>query len=447
MSRRGTTPFAGRRTPLLVAATVGALVLALAAHVAARPGDLDPSFSRNGIVKVQGREQIRKLADPEAIAILEDGRILIVGTRVTTALPFRPAIARYRSNGKLDRSFDGDGYAAVPPDGGFGTDAIALSDGRVLICGYKRGAVDPGPSDLIFARVLPNGEPDPSFADGGQLVVSSQRVNRRSPRPRMEVAPGGDIVVAFRATRNGFGVLRLTRNGEIVTGFGHNGIRTVSFPRANEDPRDLTINRRGGIALTGSLGRHTGRGFQYDFGVVRLKPGGKLDRRFAGDGRKIFDLGRDYSAAIEFRRNGHLLVAGLTGLGLTGRPRLALFELKQNGSLDRAFGTNGVRKTRLHAQYADVGGLALQRPGRAIVFGSVVRRSGNSDFVVLRHTKGGKLDRTFSGNGRTVVDVGRYDNFPRDLALQRNGRIVALGTGEDSRSGPIYRAVLRFKNE
>jgi uncharacterized delta-60 repeat protein len=446
MNRAEAPPCAHHRIPLLVVATLGVLPLALAAGVAARPGDLDPTFSRNGIVRVQDPEQIRKLSDPSAIDIGEHGRILIAGTKFTTETVM-PAIARYRSNGKLDRSFNNDGYAAVPPDLGLGTDAIALADGQLLICGDGLDNGDPGRQQaLILARVLPNGEPDPSFGDGGHVVVSSTLFHHREPpAPKMELAPGGDIVVAFRAAGNDFGVLRLSRNGELETEFGRNGIKTVGFPVGNEQrPRDfadLTIDRRGRIALSGTLRHGSGSSFGLDFGVVRLKPSGRRDRGFAGDGRKIFDVGRrDFSAAIESRRNGHLLVNGVVG-----PRRLALFELKQNGSLDRSFGTNGVRTTRLGTDGGEATELALQRGGRAVVFGLVAKRGRiNTDFVVLRYTKRGKLDRTFSGNGRTIVDVSLND-LASDLTLQPNGRIVALGQSQNRRMPRPSRVLLRFK--
>jgi uncharacterized delta-60 repeat protein len=121
-----------------------------------------------------------------------------------------------------------------------------------------------------------------------------------------------------------------------------------------------------------------------------------------------------------------------------------LFELKRNGSLDRSWGTNGVRRTRLGAGGGDAAELALQRAGRAVVFGSVAKRNGNTDFVVLRYTRGGNLDRTFSGNGRTVVDVSRRDHAG-DLALQPNGRIVALGQASNPPTPRTSRVLLRFK--
>src|SRR5688572_8508761 len=71
--------------------------------------------------------------------------------------------------------------------------------------------------------------------------------------------------------------------------------------------------------------------------------------------------------------------------------------------------------------------LAIQPNGKIIaVGGSYVYSTGNSDFAVLRFNTDGSLDSTFSGDGRLITNLGGSDRA-NGVAIQPNGKIVAVG--------------------
>src|SRR5689334_1665521 len=114
-----------RRPLALLGAAI--LLVAFPSVANATAGDLDPSFSGDGIA--YGAPQ----SATWHVAVDSKNRILTVaGTDVVT---------RFLPNGKLDTSFSGNGLARVP----FATDSIAVdAKDRVIVGG---GAEVPGNTD------------------------------------------------------------------------------------------------------------------------------------------------------------------------------------------------------------------------------------------------------------------------------------------------------------
>ncbi len=99
-------------------------------------GGLDPSFGSGGIVTTP----IGDDAEAYALVIQPDGRLVAAGTSLddaTSALVF--ALARYKPNGRLDRTF-GRGGKVTTPIGPVENGAFALvrqRDGNLVAAGYQ----------------------------------------------------------------------------------------------------------------------------------------------------------------------------------------------------------------------------------------------------------------------------------------------------------------------
>ena len=71
--------------------------------------------------------------------------------------------------------------------------------------------------------------------------------------------------------------------------------------------------------------------------------------------------------------------------------------------------------------------VALQGDGKIVVAGT-----GNDQFAVARYTTAGALDPTFDGDGRTTTTIfGKNTEGAADVAIQSDGKIVAVGTAYD----------------
>jgi Domain of unknown function (DUF5122) beta-propeller len=73
--------------------------------------------------------------------------------------------------GDLDPSFSGDGIRLVPFGHGIASgEAVALqADGRIVVAGYVN--VDYGYADVAVSRYWPDGQSDMSFGSGGRVIL------------------------------------------------------------------------------------------------------------------------------------------------------------------------------------------------------------------------------------------------------------------------------------
>ncbi|MGW6260523.1 delta-60 repeat domain-containing protein, partial [Streptomyces sp. NPDC055085] len=119
------------------------------------------------------------------------------------------------------------------------------------------------------------------------------------------------------------------------------------------------------------------------------------------------------------------LLAALTGMILAAASILILAPTAHAapGDLDPTFGTNG--KT-----IADLGGddgtqaMVLQPDGKIITAGVA---NNSADTAVARFTTTGALDPTFSGDGKSVIDLGGFDQA-NAVVLQPDGKIITAGS-------------------
>jgi uncharacterized delta-60 repeat protein len=152
-------------------------------------GVLGTSFG-SGIGSTTGVVIGSYASEVSTLEIMADGRI-VAGSRVVTGVDptfgsvWRTVFARYLSNGALDPTFGSGGVSLVTisPVSNV-VDAMAVApDGTIYASGTCCGPT--GSSYRLFlTRVLPNGAPDPYFADGaGSLIFFSGVDNRLALQP------------------------------------------------------------------------------------------------------------------------------------------------------------------------------------------------------------------------------------------------------------------------
>jgi uncharacterized delta-60 repeat protein len=100
------------------------------------------------------------------------------------------------------------------------------------------------------------------------------------------------------------------------------------------------------------------------------------------------------------------------------------------GDLDPGFGTGGTVVTAFPVgSFANA--VAVQPDGRIVAVGAAAGPSDTGEFAVARYEAGGSLDPTFSGDGMLTTPIAGGGDEARSVAIQSNGRIVVAGT--DSR--------------
>ena len=105
--------------------------------------------------------------------------------------------------------------------------------------------------------------------------------------------------------------------------------------------------------------------------------------------------------------------------------------LAASGDLDTTFGGDGLvtdfAVPSNPARWETVRGMVVQPDGKIVIAGtSNVPSTATHDFAVARYNTDGTPDSTFSKDGRQVTNFGGIDQA-LDVALQSNGKIVAIG--------------------
>jgi uncharacterized delta-60 repeat protein len=319
-------------------------------------------------------------------------------TRANPAVPNNP--------GNLDTTFAGfgaGGKVVVP-----GNDLQAttlLPDGRIVTAGTKNG-------DMLLMRFLPDGRFDPSFfgngstqlgAPGYYLVVNS-----------VAAQADGKLVVAGSASPFGttdFFVARVDPAIGLDASFGDGGFVMTDFDNQYDGANAVLVQPDGKIVAGGNAMV----GNDYDFAVARYNANGSLDTSFSGDGKATIGFGGDdrlYDMALQ--SDGKLVLVG------DRDGDFAVARLNANGTLDTSFDGDGKLTTNFGG-HERAEAVVIQPDGKIVVLGP---QASPHKSHMARYLPSGALDTTFGSGGKLTIPVDRL----YDLALQPDGKFVALGT-------------------
>jgi uncharacterized delta-60 repeat protein len=420
-----------------LASGIAAFVV-LSVSASAAPGGLDLSFSGNGWVRTY---DVRGSGAPNPprrgaldVAVQRDGKILAVG-RLQNG-PSEEALGAFRwlPNGDLDPGF-GTGGQVIARSGSFdGAYAVAVQkDGKIVLGGdgdCRRVACG------VLVRLLATGQLDSGVGRSG-IAIASSAVCPAAIR-ELAVQSDGKIVVAGSRPRNGpvdndpmFAVARFRANGKLDRSFSGDGCVTVDLSNGDDRAHAVAIQPDGKIIAVGEGSLPGGPSKVANFVFVRLHRNGTLDRTFSRDGVRTVDFGRSEAAyAVAVQANGRVVAAGLTGPGPNaGRDTVALARLRRNGAVDSSFGSHG--RVLLRSRFGGYAAdLCVGPRGRILVAGMVLEgaESQGSSWLLAALRPNGRLDRSFGGDGIVLGDFGTGYDWAGALALQPDGKIVVAGS-------------------
>ncbi|HEY2725903.1 MAG TPA: T9SS type A sorting domain-containing protein, partial [Parafilimonas sp.] len=118
----------------------------------------------------------------------------------------------------------------------------------------------------------------------------------------------------------------------------------------------------------------------------------------------------------------------IVGVGSTSNSQF-VNRLLENGSPDLSFGTNGFEL--FGSRYEGFSACKIEQDGKIVIGGGYTDVLVPEQFILKRFKTNGALDSTFGSAGTTVTKVGSYDSYITDLALQSDGKIVALGSTDN----------------
>jgi uncharacterized delta-60 repeat protein len=445
------------------------LVAAMAPHpadaLAARAGDLDPTFNGGQMLLVDVIRTIPRVTIFWGIAFDAMGNFLVAGSATDGDGRIAVGLVRVTSGGVVDTSFASNGTQVLQLGGGptpFSS-AFAIGPrpgGGWLVAGGASDDADrPG---MLTAAFDANGTMDPAYGSGGRL-----RPQPAGAPPEETFASGGHVAVdgaVFIAgqvdRKNGvdapMALAKVTPEGTSASDFGNLGGKGAfvgSFsqsPVGNATMANAVLQTPQGILVTGTTGDPLNR--QQLF-LLRLTPSGAPDLQFGASGvvrLQAAEPGLDtHGSAIALGPDGKIYVGGNVFVAYPSIESpdavvygaLSVTRFTAGGLPDGSFGTNATR--RFHPApdtfSTTAGDIAVQPDGRILVLGSSrVNAENDHEVVVLRLETDGDLDPTFGDGGVARFRVG--DMFAASAVISSDGRsLVFVGS---SRTGSIQSGVI-----
>jgi uncharacterized delta-60 repeat protein len=164
---------------------------------------------------------------------------------------------------------------------------------------------------------------------------------------------------------------------------------------------------------------------------------GDLDQGFSGDGKSTTtDFGKQaFGSGVALQADGKIVVAGTSfytvceDIWCSSPAEFALARYNADGTLDTSFSGDGKETTDFGGSDYGAYDVAIQPDGKIVAVGHT--GTGAHEFAIARYNPDGSLDSSFSGDGKETTDFGDLDYGTDygayDVAIQPDGKIVAVG--------------------
>ena len=195
-------------------------------------GTLDTSFAGDGAVIT---DFDNSFDGGQAVAIQPDGKILVAGYSDANSsfLVYDFAVVRYKTDGSLDLSFGDNGK--VTTNVGSGTDSgqaiMIQSNGKIVVAGYSGNGSD---DDFALVRYKTDGSLDTSFNGNGMVTTDFGGSDDQSYAATIQsdgkiLLAGGSVGASWGFAVSRYGMVDapadlIDWNGNLVADFGADGL-------------------------------------------------------------------------------------------------------------------------------------------------------------------------------------------------------------------------------
>jgi uncharacterized delta-60 repeat protein len=352
-------------------------------------GAVDTSFGVNGVVHTDfngGPDYV------QAITFAPDGDIYAVGSAYTSGGLIDVGVARYNSDGSLDRSFGSRGKATAQAMGGFpevrdyANAAVVDSAGRLVVAGSSNGHNFDGYhySNTLY-RFTASGALDKSFGKSGKVVSRAELAAGNAWNAVTLVPSGTSYKIAVVGRDNRESVLaRFTASGSRD---GTLGGGTGEVALSGGGPGMVEFVPGGGGAFVGVRGENN-----TVFTVFRYGADGTLSSSTSVDLQPALPSNayRTELRDIAVDASGRVVMAGsvyTTDDWVTGFEDSLVVRLTPDGALDANFGTGGVVYDAFSPERDGLSGIAVDPVTGIIVtagYADIDSTASDLDLLVSR---------------------------------------------------------------
>jgi uncharacterized delta-60 repeat protein len=351
-------------------------------------------------------------------------RFFISVTVIATSFVLTPQthVVTEAADSDLDPTFGPGGIVLTDFNGEFnGANGVAIQpDGKIVVVGSNFAPN----GDFAVARYNPDGSLDAAFGTGGLVLTDIGGGSIDQGRAVALQADGKIVAVGETTTEvspsdQDWAVVRYNTDGTLDATFDGDGIVKTDFGSIIfENATSVAIQADGKIVAGGGAFEWGGP-TQRNFGVARYNTDGSLDTTFDGDGRVItsFTDNFDVIADIAIQTDGRIVALGFANADF------GFARYNTDGSLDASFGGTGALVLDFAGNSDEGTELALQPDGKIVAVGRTV----GADFALARLNTDGTVDPTFGTAGRVLTDFPTVFGGPNAVALQADGKIVVTG--------------------
>jgi uncharacterized delta-60 repeat protein len=341
-----------------------------------------------------------------SLAILDTGKIIIVGSFLSHNSVGRQRIARLNSNGFLDSSFTPNIGSTVK------TRAIKIqNDGKILVAGSS-GSYNERVYNGIF-RLNVDGRLDTTF---NSSAGANQVIRTIALQDDGKIIIGGDFDTYAGQTR--YAIARLNTDGSLDESFDTSGGFT-----SGASVYDVALQDDGKVIVVGSYVSYSGETRQR---ILRLNTDGSLDLTF-----DTSTGANNVINSVAVLDDDKIIIAGqFTSYKGVTRQRIA--RLNSDGSLDSTFdSSNGASLS--------IADFSIQNDGKIVIVGYFDSYQGSARQYVARLNSDGSLDTGFDTSSGSNSFV-----YATDVDEEGN---VYIGGNFDHYAGISRQKIAKLNND
>lgn len=400
--------------------------------VNAAPWELDPTFGNGGRV-VSSQNNLGGTSGNRFV-LLPDGKIAMIGNKVTSGQYAGIIVARYNADGSLDTTFGTNGWATVEfgMQREFGEAIDVQMDGKIVIGASTRSMIGNLPYYYInIARFNTDGTLDTTFDGDGKITIDfndliggfySEKIDA------IKVGSDGKILAGGKALNPGvndrYVFVRVNTDGSPDNSFGTNGkFADQILGASNLDYfNDMIVLPDGKFV---AVGMHRGS-VSNERVAIKYNVNGSREWDYR-QGTMNPSVETENFKGITALPDGKFIVVGKRG------GKVVVMRLNADGTEDTSF-FNAPGMPNGQAVSA-----AIQSDGKIVV------NIESNKFTLARFNADGSLDATFGGFIETSISG--WNDYATKVVIQPDGKYLLGGSATTGTFTPHNFALARFKGQ
>ncbi len=337
-------------------------------------------------------------------------------------------VTRFNLNGTYDNSFGVNGALSVKFNDAlsyYGAEILIQQDEKILISGSASKPLDGGTDnshDIVLARFLKSSQPDLTFGQNGQVRINLEGRDKCSGAALQ--SDGKIVLCGSVAQSQKLAVLRLDTDGNLDTSFNHTGSFTQKYGDFSENLNAIVVKPNGKIITCGQFNKNG----ELQFILIQFNSDGSLDHAFGNNGvvKTSWGNGGGFAHDIALQPDGKIIVGGRS-VNASNSMTSLIARYLIDGGLDNSFGIGGMVVLTSSIGQPGIEEIEVNAKGKIYGAGHLILNNDlKEDSYLIRLNNDGSIDQQFSKEG-IVTSLSLDNERTHSMILQKDGRILTAG--------------------